>query len=63
MKTYVLTYREKNAKVAVKLFQHEFIQEVQRMKAIYKRDSRYCHGIFQVRTLEGFLAKNVLKES
>lgn len=62
MKTYVLTYREKNAKVAVKLFQHELVQEVQRKRMELKKDPKYRNGKFEIRTLDGFKAKNVLKE-
>lgn len=74
MKTYILTYRkifsnksvfgvELNNETAKQVFQHELVQEVQRKRSELKKDPKYRNGKFEIRTLEGFKAKNVLKES
>ncbi len=63
MTTYVLTYRKNWMEVAKQVFQHEFIQEVQRKRSELKKDPKYRKGKFEIKTLEGFKDKNVLKES
>ena len=62
MTTYVLTYRKNTDQVASSVFQHELVQEVQRKCSELKKNSKYRRGKFEIRTLEGFKAKNVLKE-
>jgi len=63
MTTYVLTYRKNTGQVASSVFQHELVQEVQRKRLELKKDPKYRNGKFEIRTLEGFKAKNILKES
>lgn len=63
MKTYILTYRKNWMEVARQVFQHGLVQEVQRKRSELKKDPKYRNGKFEIRTLEGFKAKNVLKES
>lgn len=48
--------------VAKSVFQHELVQELQRMRSELKKDPKYRNGKFEIRTLEEFKAKNVLKE-
>ena len=62
MTTYVLTYRKNWMEVAKSIFQHELVQEVQCKRSELKKDPKYRNGKFEIRTLEGFIAKNVLKE-
>ena len=63
MTTYVLTYRKNWMEVSKQVFQHELVQEVQRKRSELKKDPKYRNGKFEIRTLEGFKGKNVLKES
>jgi hypothetical protein len=63
MTTYVLTYRKNTCAIASFVYQHELIQEVQRKRLELNKDPKYRNGKFEIRTLEGFKAKNVLKES
>ena len=62
MTTYVLTYRKNWMEVSKQVFQHELVQEVQRKRSELKKDSKYRNGKFEIRTLDGLKAKNVLKE-
>ena len=62
MTTYVLTYRKNWMEVSKQVFQHELVQEVQRKRSELKKDPKCRNGKFEIRTLEGFNAKNVLKE-
>lgn len=62
MTTYVLTYRKNWMEVAKSVFQNELVQEVQRRRLELKKDPKFRNGKFEIRTLEGFKAKNVLKE-
>ena len=61
MTTYVLTYRKNWMEVSKQVFQHELVQEVQRKRSELKNDPKYRNGKFEIRTLDGFRAKNVLK--
>ncbi len=47
--------------VAKSVFQHELVQEVQKKLTELKKDPKYRNGKFEIRTLEGFKAINVLK--
>jgi hypothetical protein len=73
MTTYVLTYRKNTSSKSVfgiepsnesakSVFQHELVQEVQRKLFALQKDPKYRNGKFEIRTLEGFKAKNILKE-
>jgi len=61
MTTYVLTYRKNWMEVSKQVFQHELVQEVQKKRTELKKDPKYRNGKFEIRTLDGFRAKNVLK--
>jgi hypothetical protein len=62
MTTYILTYRKNTGQVASSVFQHELVQEVQRKLFELQKNPKYRNGKFEIRTLEGFKAKNILKE-
>jgi hypothetical protein len=48
--------------VSKSVYQHELVQEVQRKRSELKKDPKYRNGKFEIRTLEGFKAKNILKD-
>jgi hypothetical protein len=58
MKTFVLTW-VKDGK-AVPLVQRQLVQDLQRERSKLMKDPRYRGGKFQIRTLEGFKAKEIL---
>jgi hypothetical protein len=58
MKTFVLTWVKDGR--AVPLVQRQLVQDLQREKKKLAADPRYRGGKFQIRTLEGYKAKEIL---